>query len=75
MILSIALAASLLLVAIPTGVAQRRGLQPDALQYLIRGADYTFHTICDNYMNPDLFFNELVHRNSIPFSRKVEVWG
>ena len=55
-------AGAALIAAIPTTVAQgeRIGLQPESLQMLIRATDYTFHRICENYMNPDVYFDELV---------------
>lgn len=63
------LAGSLLPTAIPIASAQRQGLQPDALHLLIRGVDYTFNKMCQNYMNPDMYFDEVVYWPSLPSSR------
>ncbi|KAL8793669.1 MAG: hypothetical protein Q9195_003718 [Heterodermia aff. obscurata] len=41
-----------------TTVHARRGLDPEDLYLLTRGTDYTFHSICADYKNPDLFFDE-----------------
>lgn len=38
----------------------RRGLDADELHLLTRGTDYTFHSICADFKNPDLFFDEWV---------------
>lgn len=38
----------------------RRGLNADELHLLTRGTDYTFHSICADFKNPDLFFDEWV---------------
>lgn len=45
-------------------VEARRGLNPDELHLLTRGTDYTFHSICADFKNPDLFFDEWVHFSS-----------
>ena len=41
-------------------VYARRGLDPEDIHLLTRGTDYTFHSICADYKNPDLFFYEWV---------------
>jgi len=41
-------------------VIARRGLSPSSLSLLTRGTDYTFHSICADFHNPDVYFNEVV---------------
>ena len=52
---------TLILLFTTSGVDARRGLNPDELHLLTRGTDYTFHSICADFKNPDLFFDEWVH--------------
>lgn len=51
----------------------RRGLNPGSLPLLTRGTDYTFHSICEDFHYPDLFFDELVlfplHSPPFPLSQ------
>ena len=41
-------------------VTARRGLNPSSLSLLTRGTDYTFHSICADFHNPDIYFDEMV---------------
>ena len=43
----------------PSAIA-RRGLSPSSLGLLTRGTDYTFHSICADFHNPDIYFDEMV---------------
>ena len=51
---------SLVLLSSTLLVEARRGLNPDEIHLLTRGTDYTFHSICADFKNPDLFFDEWV---------------
>lgn len=41
-------------------VIARRGLSVSSLSPLTRGTDYTFHSICADFHNPDVYFDEVV---------------
>ena len=59
--------ALLYLFSFPSSIVYaRRGLDPDDIHLITRGTDYTFHSICADYKNPDLFFDEWVP--ILPFS-------
>ncbi|MCJ1253845.1 hypothetical protein MMC24_001659 [Lignoscripta atroalba] len=40
-------------------ISARTGMSAGSLPRLTAVANYTFHSLCDNVQNPDLFFNEL----------------
>jgi hypothetical protein len=65
--LSIAL---LFFISFTPKVIARRGLSVSSLSPLTRGTDYTFHSICADFHNPDVYFDEVViHPLSDSFSR------
>lgn len=51
---------SVALCFLATAASARRGLSPSSLPLLTRGTDYTFHSICADFHNPDIYFDEMV---------------
>ena len=53
--------ALLYLISLPSStVYALPALDPEDIHLITRGTDYTFHSICADYKNPDLFFDEWV---------------